>query len=132
MFASQDQPSHAPVARKIQMTMAAVVLGGGALLLSGCGAEGASPAASSASASGLASVDGRAEKVNSKEIVLRTVNGTQTFKIRPEDEAGVGPEHVESHMGIPSIGFKVYYVTDNGVDYAVSAEEIKGDTLGFK
>lgn len=117
--------------RKLPAVAAAVLIGGGAVLLSSCGAEGPSPAASSASASGLASVDGRAEKVNSKELVLRTANGTKTFKIRPEDEAAVGPEHVESHMGIATIGFKVYYVTENGVDYAVSVEEIKGDTLGF-
>ena len=109
---------------------ASAALAAGVLILTGCG--GSSPAASpSASASGITQLDGRAVSVDSKELVMRTADGERTFAIKPEDESAVGPEHIQSHMGIDTLGFRVYYVSKDGKDYAVSVEEIKGSTLGF-
>lgn len=80
---------------------------------------------------GLRQVDGRAVSANDAEVVLRTADGERTFKVKPEDVGGVGPEHVQSHVGIPTLGFRIYYRTESDVEYAVSAEEIPASGLGF-
>jgi len=80
---------------------------------------------------GLRSIDGRAVKANETELVLRLADGERTFKIKPEDVAGVDPGHFNSHVGIPTLGFRVYFRPEGDTDYAVSAEEIKGSDLGF-
>ena len=102
----------------------------GALAITGCGNE-VTRAAESAASAGIPSIDGRGVSVTDSELVLRTADGDRTFAIRAEDVNAVGPEHIESHLGIESIGFKVYFITEDGVDYAVSVEEVDGSALGF-
>lgn len=80
---------------------------------------------------GLRSIDGRAVSASDTELVLRTADGERTFQIKPEDVAGVAPGHYSSHVGIPTLGFRVYFRTEDDVEYAVSAEEIAGSDLGF-
>jgi hypothetical protein len=118
-----------------------------AVLLTGCNspadtAPGSAPAASaSASASaeasavagayGLQQVDGRGVSASDTELVLRTAKGERTFQIKEEDLEAIDPKHFNSHVGVPSLGFRVYYRTEGGVDRVVSVEEIEGSTLGF-
>lgn len=80
---------------------------------------------------GLRAIDGRAVKASDTELVLRTADGERTFQIKPDDKAGVDPGHYNSHVGIPTLGFRIYFRPEGDVDYAVSAEEIKGSGLGF-
>lgn len=76
-------------------------------------------------------VEGRAVSASNSELLLRTADGEMTFSIREEDVRAIDPEHIQSHAGIESIGFKVFYRTIDGVNYVVSVEEIDGSTLGF-
>ncbi len=84
-----------------------------------------------AATSALLTMDGRGVSATNEAIVLRTPGGEWTFKIRPEDVVAVDPDHFNSHIGVDTIGYRVFYVTEGGVDYAVSIEEIDGPTLGF-
>jgi hypothetical protein len=105
------------------------------LLVVGCGSSDDQPAAAATATAtapgGLATVEGRAVSGNSTQIVLRTADGERTFGIAPEDVQAVDPTHFVSHVGVPTLGFRIYYRSEGGVDYAVSAEEIAGSTLGF-
>jgi hypothetical protein len=80
---------------------------------------------------GLIEVQGRAISASDTELILRTADAELTFQIREEDVRAIDPEHIQSHAGIESIGFKVFYRNIDGVDYVVSVEEIDGSTLGF-
>lgn len=114
-----------------------------AVLLTGCNspadtAPGSAPAASAsagtgavAGANGLQQVDGRGVSASDTELVLRTAEGERTFQIKEEDLQAIDPAHYNSHVGVPSLGFRVYYRTEGGVDRVVSVEEIAGSTLGF-
>lgn len=106
------------------------------LVLAACGGSdggGTTTAAAegSAAASAMKQMDGRGVSATEEELVLSTPGGEWTFKIRPEDVAAVDPEHVNSHASVPEIGFRVFYITLDGVDYAVSVEEIDASSLGF-
>jgi hypothetical protein len=105
------------------------------LTVSACGGggDGASTTTADAGAGSTAmqQMDGRGVSATDDELVLRTAGGEWTFKIRPEDVAAVDPEHFNSHVDVPTIGFRVFYVTQDGVDYAVSVEEIDASSLGF-
>jgi hypothetical protein len=98
------------------------------------GADAAGTAAAEAAggaSSALLTMDGRAVSATDEEVVLETASGQWTFKIRPEDLAAVDVEHIDSHVGVPDEAFRVFYVTQDGVDYAVSVEHIDASTLGF-
>ena len=79
----------------------------------------------------LVEIQGRAISATNEQLVLRTADGDMTFAIREEDVRAIDPKHIQSHAGIESIGFKVFYRNIEGVDYVVSVEEIDGSTLGF-
>ena len=81
--------------------------------------------------SALVEIQGRAISATDEQLVLRTADGEMTFAIREEDVRAIDPKHIQSHAGIESIGFKVFYRNIEGVDYVVSVEEIDGSTLGF-
>lgn len=105
-------------------------------ILAGCGggdsaSTTATAALEGAATSALLTMDGRGVSASNEEIVLRTPGGEWTFKVRPEDVVAVDPDHFNSHIGVDTIGYRIFYVTENGVDYAVSVEEIDGTTLGF-
>lgn len=105
------------------------------LTLAACGGSDGDATTATAEGSGVAStmkqMDGRGVSATDQELVLSTPGGEWTFKIRPEDVAAVDPEHVNSHADVPEIGFRVFYVTEDGVDYVVSVEEIDASSLGF-
>ena len=108
------------------------------LILSGCATGSVTPEPTAdqsqeetSEASSLTEVLGRALSANETELVLRTESGEMTFSIREEDVRAIDPEHIQSHAGIESIGFKVFYRNIDGIDYVVSVEEIDGSTLGF-
>jgi hypothetical protein len=108
------------------------------LMLSGCGASSVTPEPTAdqsqeetSEASALTEILGRAVSASDTELILRTESGEMTFAIREEDVRAIDPEHIQSHAGIESIGFKVFYRNIDGVDYVVSVEEIDGSTLGF-
>ena len=108
------------------------------LMLSGCAASSETPEPAAdqsqeetSEASSLTEVLGRAVSASDTELILRTESGEMTFAIREEDVRAIDPEHIQSHAGIESIGFKVFYRNIDGVDYVVSVEEIDGSTLGF-
>ncbi len=105
------------------------------LVVAACGGGGDSAATTSADtaagASSIQQMDGRGVSATNEELVLRTAGGEWTFKIRPEDVAAVDPDHFNSHVGVPTLGFRVFYVSQDGADYAVSVEEIKASSLGF-
>lgn len=111
-------------------------------MLSGCSAASPESDTSSGSsseespaaeepASTLMEVEGRAVSASDTELVLRTADSELTFQIREEDVRAIDPEHIRSHLGIASIGFRAFYRNIDGVDYVVSIEEIDGTTLGF-
>ncbi|WP_461188459.1 hypothetical protein [Arthrobacter sp. Z4-13] len=114
-----------------------------AVLLAGCSspagtAPDSAPAVNAsagtsavAGANGLQQVDGRGVSASDTELVLRTAEGERTFQIKEEDLEAIDPKHFNSHVGVPSLGFRVYYRTEGGVDRVVSVEEIEGSTLGF-
>jgi len=95
------------------------------------GAGSADAAATNGGSSALLQMDGRGLSATNEELVLETPGGTWNFKIRPEDLAAVDVEHFNSHVNVPDVAFRVFYVTEGGVDYAVSVEHIDASTLGF-
>lgn len=106
------------------------------LVLSACGGSGGGDSSTAAAegagaAATMKQMDGRGVSASDQELVLSTPGGEWTFKIRPEDVAAIDPEHVNSHIGVPDVGFRVFYITQDGVDYAVSVEHIDASTLGF-
>jgi hypothetical protein len=112
------------------------------LTVSGCAESATQPPTSNESSQveenpeedtsgGLVEVQGRAISASNTELILRTADAELTFQIREEDVRAIDPEHIQSHSGIQSIGFKVFYRNIDGVDYVVSVEEIDGSTLGF-
>lgn len=114
-----------------------------AVFLTGCaGSEpdaGSAPAASpgqtseseASAPSPLIEVEGRAVSATDTELILRTIDAELTFKIREEDLRAIDPDHIQSHLGVASIGFRAFYRNIDGVDYVVSIEEIDGSNLGF-
>lgn len=76
-------------------------------------------------------VDGRPVSASGTELILRTADEQLTFQIRPEDLEAIDPAHINSHVGVETLGFRAYYMTEAGIDYVVSVEEINGSTLGF-
>jgi hypothetical protein len=72
------------------------------------------------------SVVGLMENADENGVVLRTPDGTRrTFKVRDEDAKALDLKHLDSHAGFTDVGFRVYYRSEGGVDYAVAAEETK-------
>jgi len=100
--------------------------------VAGCSAPAEEPEPVAVEApSSLQQVDGRAVSASETELVLRTADTEYTFAIKSEDVEAVDPAHITSHIGVETLGFRVFYRNEGGVDYVVSVEEIKGSTLGF-
>lgn len=114
---------------RVILAVAALILS--ATLLVACGGGSDEQPAAAAPSGDLQEIEGRAVSADPGEIVLRTAEGERTFIVREEDRAAVDPDHFASHAGVATLGFRVFYATDAGSDYAVSVEEIAGSTLGF-
>lgn len=111
-----------------------VVLVSAVFLLAGC-ASGSDEDQGASSEQGqeqsLGSVEGRGVSASDKELVLRTADGEQSFQVREQDVLAVDPDHFNSHVGVARLGYRVYFITEGNINYAVSVEEIDGSTLGF-
>ncbi|MCG5436437.1 hypothetical protein [Micromonospora foliorum] len=99
-------------------------------LLSGCGGDAntgtaGSPApAASASQQPTASIVGLLLLATNDAVVIKLPDGnTRTFGVRAEDAPRLGIRHLASHAGLTDIGFRITYVTVDGKDHVVAAEE---------
>ena len=113
-----------------------VVLVSAVFLLAGCASgsdedQVASQEQEQEQEQSLGSVEGRGVSASDKELVLRTADGEQSFQVREQDVLAVDPDHFNSHVGVARLGYRVYFITEGNINYAVSVEEIDGSTLGF-
>jgi hypothetical protein len=99
--------------------------------LSGCALSDAPAGDETSQSSSLASVDGRGVSASETELVIRTADGERVFQVKPEDVGAVDPDHFNSHVGVATLAYRIYFREEGGVEYAVSVEEIDGTTLDF-
>lgn len=57
----------------------------------------------------LPNVDGYLLSASTESVVLLTADGEQTFSVDEQDAPAVGIEHLQSHAGVHTLGFRVYY-----------------------
>ena len=77
----------------------------------------------------LPSVDGYLISASTEEVVLRTGDGKQTFTIAEQDLPALGIEHLASHAGINTLGFRVYYEQQGDRRFVKRADEIPPPAL---
>jgi hypothetical protein len=109
-----------------------------AALLTGCGDDTtttstsspatatALPASAAATVSTPAnsSIVGLLVSADQEQVVINLPDGNaRTFLVRPEDAPRLGIRHLASHAGLTDIGFEITYVTVDGKDYVVAAQE---------
>jgi hypothetical protein len=100
-----------------------------ATLLTGCGDDPDGDAGQPApvveqTASQTASVVGLLVSADTNQVVITLADGSaRSFGVRPEDAPRLGIRHLASHAGLTDIGFRITYVTVDGMDYVVGAEE---------
>jgi hypothetical protein len=103
----------------------------GAALLTGCGDDAgngtAAPAPTveqPASEQATAAIVGLLKSADENQVVVDLPDGSsRTFLVRPQDAPRLGIRHLASHAGLTDIGFRITYVTVDGKDYVVAAEE---------
>ncbi|MGD9570921.1 MAG: hypothetical protein AB7V62_03415 [Thermoleophilia bacterium] len=105
------------------MILALAALLPSATLLVACGG-GSDPPAAAEPTGELQEIEAARCRLLRGEIVLWTAEGERTFTVRDEERAAVDPDHFASLADVPTLGFRVFYTTDAGSDYAVSVEEI--------
>lgn len=105
--------------RRLLCSAAAVTVG--ALTLAACGGEdtetqdrlgGSTPTLltpSQQQAPNPPSIDGLLISASFTEVVLNTAKGRVTFAVDEEDTPQLGLEHLQSHAGPATLGFRVYY-----------------------
>jgi O-acetyl-ADP-ribose deacetylase (regulator of RNase III) len=87
----------------------------------GTAPSAAAPAATTAATS---SIVGLLVSADDKQVVINLPDGNaRTFGVRPEDAPRLGIRHLASHAGLTDIGFEITYVTVDGKDYVVAAQE---------
>ena len=98
-----------------------------AALLTGCGNDAVTltpTAETPASQQTTASVVGLLTSADTSQIVIGLPDGSgRTFLVRPQDAPRLGIRHLASHAGLTDIGFRITYVTVDGKDYVIAAEE---------
>ena len=83
-----------------------------------------SAAAPAATAAATSSIVGLLVSADDKQVVINLPDGNaRTFGVRPEDAPRLGIRHLASHAGLTDIGFEITYVTVDGKDYVVAAQE---------
>jgi hypothetical protein len=97
-------------------------------LLTGCGNDPDTavslPTAGQPSNQQTASVVGLLTSADADKVVIGLPDGSgRTFTVRPEDAPRLGIRHLASHAGLTDIGFRITYVTVDGKDYVIAAEE---------
>jgi hypothetical protein len=84
-------------------------------------APSAAPVASTAANSNIV---GLLLSADENQVAINLPDGTaRTFLVRPEDAPRLGIRHLASHAGLTDIGFKITYVTVDGKDYVIAAQE---------
>jgi hypothetical protein len=104
-------------------------------LLTGCGDDtttsstsspttAAPPPAATVSTPATSSIVGLLLSADEKQVVINLPDGNaRPFLVRPEDAPRLGIRHLASHAGLTDIGFEITYVTVDGKDYVVAAQE---------
>jgi O-acetyl-ADP-ribose deacetylase (regulator of RNase III) len=83
-----------------------------------------SAAAPAATAAATSSIVGLLVSADENQVVINLPDGNaRTFGVRPEDAPRLGIRHLASHAGLTDIGFEITYVTVEGKDYVVAAQE---------
>lgn len=72
----------------------------------------------------LPSVDGYLVSATDTEVVLTTADGEQKFAVAEQDAPALGIEHLQSHAGINTLGFRVYYQEQGDQRFVKQAVEI--------
>ena len=107
------------------------------LALAGCGGDSESasdpevvvPQQTAVPYEGYESTVGFLESADIERVVLRSPEGEKiVFRVRQENLATIGIEHLASHAGYTDLGFKVYYEQQGKRRYIVGAEEIPPPT----
>jgi hypothetical protein len=81
-------------------------------------------AAATVSTPATSGIVGLLVSADEKQIVINLPDGNaRTFLVRPEDAPRLGIRHLASHAGLTDIGFEITYVTLDGKDYVVAAQE---------
>jgi hypothetical protein len=84
----------------------------------------ASAAAPVATAAANASIVGLLVSADENQVAISLPDGNaRTFLVRPEDAPRLGIRHLASHAGLIDIGFRITYVTVDGKDYVIAAQE---------
>ena len=72
----------------------------------------------------LESIDGYLISASETAVVLHTADGEQTFAVAQEDVPQLGIGHLQSHAGIQTLGFRVFYAEEDGQRFVKAAQEI--------
>ncbi|MCW2960134.1 MAG: hypothetical protein JWM90_521 [Thermoleophilia bacterium] len=112
------------------------------LLAAGCGGDDSSsrstgttdpvPTSTDEDAdSALKTLVGRAVRASESEVVIEGQDGEDvTFTVLAEDAQAVDPGHVQSHVGVPGLAFRVSFYERDGERFAIGAEEVSASELG--
>ncbi len=77
----------------------------------------------------LPSIDGYLISATTENVVLRTGDGDQTFTVDEQDAPAIGIEHLASHAGINTLGFRVFYERQGDRRFVKQAVEIPPPAL---
>jgi hypothetical protein len=127
--------------RTIHRVLFAATIAACALTIGACGDDDAEPQATlpgpasttitpgQAQEPNLPTIDGYLISASETAVVLETADGEQTFSVAPEDAPQIGIEHLQSHAGINTLGFRVYYTERDGNRFVKQAVEIPPPAL---
>ena len=107
--------------RRIHRTLGCAAVAACALVIAACGGNdddaesnlpGPMPTTltpEQTQAPNLPTVDGYLLSASTEQVVLLTADGEQTFIVDEQDAPALGIEHMQSHAGVNTLGFRVYY-----------------------
>jgi hypothetical protein len=122
--------------RTVHRLLATAAVAACALTIGACGDDDANPQATlpgpssttitpgQPQAPNLPSLDGYLISATESEVVLKTADGDQKLAVAEQDVPQIGIEHLQSHAGINTLGFRVYYTEQDGKRYVKQAVEI--------